>query len=166
VVYWLSEVSTDSRQPFRKEAGGMGGNQQQSELYHKFYDFQAGRLYQGKYYPKDYDPQSDPPFLYFNSETYPMATFRTPDGLSFKPYDRGQASASQGSGGGGGGNSKEYCAAETCQIIAAGLDKMLGTGGTLNLDSAQAQGGEVISRDDEDNVVSFDTVRSIGDIKD
>lgn len=163
LVYWLSEISTDPRQPFRKESGGFGG-QKQDELFYKFYDFQAGRLDKGKYYPKGYEFTRDPPFLYFVWETYAMASYRTPEGLAFKPYDRGQSN-SQSSGSRGGGNSREYCAAETCQIVAGGLDKKLGTGGTLMLDSAQASGGaEFISEEDEDNVVSFDT-RRIGDIK-
>jgi prepilin-type N-terminal cleavage/methylation domain-containing protein len=164
VVYWLSEVSTDPRQPFRKEGGGFGGNQQQSELFFKLYEFRTSGLSpDGKYYyPKDYEPSRDPPFLYFASDTYGMANFRTPDGQSFKPYDRGQM---QGGGGGrGGGNSRDYCAPETCQIVCGGLDKKLGTGGTLALDSSAGGGQAFISKDDEDNLVSFDT-KEIGSIK-
>jgi prepilin-type N-terminal cleavage/methylation domain-containing protein len=164
VVYWLSEVSTDPRQPFRREGGGFGGTQQQNELFFKLYEFRASGLgQQGKfYYPKDYDPQRDPPYLYFMNETYGMASYRTPDGQAFKPYDRGQ-STSGGGGGRGGGNNRDFCAPETCQIISAGLDKLLGTGGTLNLDTSAGGGEAIISEDDEDNMVSFDT-RQIGDI--
>jgi hypothetical protein len=99
--------------------------------------------------------------LYFVADTYSMANYRTPDGLSFKPYDRGQ-STTQGGGGRGGGNSRDYCAPETCQIVCGGLDKILGTGGMLALDSAA--GGAFISKEDEDNLVSFDT-REVGNIK-
>lgn len=161
VVFWLSEVSTDERQPFRKTSGSMGGSAQ-SEDYFKFYTFSDSRLRNGMYYPTNYEPGVDPPFLYFNWETYGMASFRGPDGTTFKPYDRGQSQNQQG---GRGGNNKSYAAPETCQIIAAGLDKKLGTGGTLILDAATAGGGsQFISEDDEDNLVSFST-RKIGDIK-
>jgi prepilin-type N-terminal cleavage/methylation domain-containing protein len=160
VVFWLSEVSTDERQPFRKTGGSMGGSTQ-SEDYYKFYTFSDSRLRNGMYYPPNYEPGTDPPFLYFNWETYGMASFRGPDGTTFKPYDRGQSTSQQGSKS---GNNKSYAAPETCQIISAGLDKKLGTGGTLMLDSATGGGGQFIAQEDEDNLVSF-TSQKIGDVR-
>ncbi len=162
IVYWLSEVSTDPKRPFKKESGGLGGSNTQSEDFFKFFEFPAGRVRNGKFYAPDYEPDVDPPYLYFYYETYADATYRFRE-ATFKPYDRGQSQSKQG--GGGGGNNREYAAPETCQIISAGLDKLLGTGGTLMLDSAAAAGGaEYISKADEDNIVAFSTMK-IGDIR-
>ncbi|MEX2187972.1 MAG: prepilin-type N-terminal cleavage/methylation domain-containing protein [Pirellulales bacterium] len=164
IVFWLSGVSTDERRPFSKEGGGFGGSSSQSELYYKFFDFPSSRVSQdGQFYAPEYDMGVDPPYLYFYYETYNMAAYRGPDGMSFKPYDRGPAKAKQG--GGGGGNSRDYFAPDTCQLISAGLDKKLGTGGTVTTDAAVAAGGsEFISEQDEDNIAAFHT-QKIGDIK-
>jgi prepilin-type N-terminal cleavage/methylation domain-containing protein len=161
IKYWLSELSTNDSRPFEQAAGGYGGSSSQAELFHKFFEFPAARVGQdNRFYPPDYEPGVDPPYLYFHCDTYSIAAYRTPENLSFKPYDRGQSQAKQG--GRGGGNNREYYAPETCQIISAGLDKKLGTGGTLDLDS-NTGGGEVISEYDEDNIVAFST-QKIGDI--
>lgn len=163
IVFWLSEISTDPRQPFKKASGGFGGNNTQSEEFHTFFQFPAGRVStNGMFYPPDYQLDQDPPYVYFNYETYSNASYRTRDSVTFKPYDRGQ---SQNQSGNRGGNSRDYFMPEAFQIISAGLDKKLGTGGTVMLESAAAAGGsEFISEYDEDNIANFDD-RKVGDIR-
>jgi prepilin-type N-terminal cleavage/methylation domain-containing protein len=156
VVFWLREVSNDAREPFQQAGGNVGGGQNEGDC--TFFTFSDARLRGGMYYPKGYEPGVDPPFLYFNSETYGIASYLGPDGKPFKPYDHGQPQNQQG------GNNKSYAASESCQIITAGLDKRLGVGGTLLLDSVTAGSGQVISQDDEDNLVNFSQQR-IGDIR-
>jgi prepilin-type N-terminal cleavage/methylation domain-containing protein len=156
VVFWLSEVGDDAREPFLKAGGNVGGGQNEDRS--AFFTFSEARLRSGLYYPKGFEPGVDPPFLYFNAETYGIASYLGPDGKPFKPYDRGQARNQRG------GNNKAFAAPESCQIITAGLDKRRGTGGTLWLDGVPAGRGQVISQDDEDNLVSFSSQR-IGDIR-
>jgi prepilin-type N-terminal cleavage/methylation domain-containing protein len=160
IVFWLSKVSTDPTQPFRQGAGGFGGANQSDEFF-KFYQFADSRIRENQYFPPNYDPERDPPFLYFQYDTYGNANFRSKDGMTFKPYDRGQSQNQQG---GKGGNNKDYFAPESCQIIAAGLDKVLGTGGTVLTEAAASSGGgQFIAEEDEDNLVSFAT-QKVGDI--
>jgi hypothetical protein len=174
VVYWLTRVSTDPTDPYRQTAGAV-----QSQSTGKvddrlvFMQLNTQQVKNQMYYPPDYDPEIDPPYVYFEFSTYSRATYRpkTSGGSeqSFKPYDRGQGSSDDGSsssrgGGGGGGSGRNYPNPDSFQIISGGLDKKLGTGGTLFIDSANSGGGASIARDDEDNHVNFDN-RQVRDIR-
>jgi hypothetical protein len=112
------------------------------------------RLKQGMYYPPG-STGDNPPYVYFQYETYDRATYTHVDG-SIKPYEFDRAVGSQGSGG------RNFAAPDSIQIISAGLDRKLGKGGKLLSESAS--GGDYIAEDDEDNMVSFDT-RKVGDIR-
>jgi prepilin-type N-terminal cleavage/methylation domain-containing protein len=158
LVYWLSEVDKDPKRPFRQGASGYGGTSQKESKY-SFFSFDESRIKLRRYYPANFIPDQDPPYVYFCHNTYQLARFSNTDGQMFYPYDRGRSTNQSGRSG---GNSKEYAGADTCQIISAGLDKKLGVGGTLNIQGADASGS--MSQDDEDNIVSF-SGKKAGDIK-
>jgi hypothetical protein len=119
----------------------------------------------------------DQPYIYFSAATYKNATFRPVSGgggggssnqsaSSFRPYEWPR-SATSGTGAPG-GSERQYCSPETFQLISPGLDRRLGTGGTLNSDeivsSSGGGGAQPISADDIDNKVHFDR-RRVGDIR-
>jgi hypothetical protein len=129
LVFWLSGINTNPADPFAAEPN--------AENRHVFYDFQPSRLRDGRYY-QSYGEDSQP-FIYFENSSY-----ATEDYNGFRPYVWAKH-----------GREKEYCAPETCQIVAAGRDNRFGHGGLL------ADIGEA----DRDNLVSFDSLRSVGEIE-
>jgi prepilin-type N-terminal cleavage/methylation domain-containing protein len=169
VVFWLSRISTDPTDPFRQTTGSMSGTKAGKEDDRvNLMTFNNQQVKNGMYFPPDYDVDNDPPFVYFNSETYPRAVykFERQEVSSIRPYDRGQRTDGSSSGTGSqGGSNRDYCAPDTFQIISAGLDKRLGRGGTIYVDTVNAGGGsQSITEDDEDNHVNFDN-RMIKDVK-
>jgi prepilin-type N-terminal cleavage/methylation domain-containing protein len=164
IVFWLSEVSTDPMNPFRppmaNQSGGKG-----VKMVHDFFSFNTGRLRTGLYYPPGTDPNTSgaAPYVYFCNRTYANASYDA-GGRRLKPYHYGKKRTGQS--GGSGGNQNDFAAPDSFQIIAAGMDKNMGTGGQLYSEEGQGAGGggDFITYDDEDNIVSFDT-RRVGDIR-
>ncbi len=117
LVFWLSGVSTDPRDPFAKDAG---------ERY-VFFEFPSDRVRDGRFYPKA-DGETDP-YVYFDWEDYDGSEYR-----GFRPYYWPQDDRR--------GN-REYSGPETCQIVGPGKDGKLGRGGSMAELSAEDLDNEV-----------------------
>jgi hypothetical protein len=123
--FWLSKISTDPRKPFSP----IEKDEDPKELRYKFYEFDAKRLKDGRYYPTS-DFKTDP-FIYFDANTYKIAKHK-----DFEPYYLPDAKKP---------DVRHYLDPETCQIIGPGKDGKLGRGGSLL----------ELSEEDRDNVASF-----------
>lgn len=159
LYFWLTQLNRDPRNPFK--ATSSAGGQQVDDKY-KFYDFLESRVLNKRYYPPNATPGSDPPYVYFQRDTYTNAsvqvTNRSGANRAMKPYNFGKSRNSSG-GSSGGGQQYDWAASDSFQIIAAGLDNEMGTGGQLGMESSAGGGGEPISLEDEDNIVNFDSKR-------
>jgi type II secretory pathway pseudopilin PulG len=163
LVFWLSQVNTDVQNPFKQQTANQSGGKGTKQFY-DFFSFNTGRLKNNLYYPPGTDPNSGTgaPYVYFCNRTYANASYDA-GGKRVKPYHYGKKRAGQS--GGGGGNQYDYAAPDSFQIVAAGRDKELGTGGQLYSEEGGVGGGsDFISYFDEDNIVSFDS-RLVGDIR-
>lgn len=105
LVFWLSGVSTDPRNPFAKDAAER----------HVFFEFSRDRVREGRFYPKA-NGATDP-YVYFAWDAFADAQYR-----GFRPYYWPHHVP---------WNTREYSAPETCQIVGPGKDGKLGRGGSL-----------------------------------
>lgn len=120
LVFWLSRVSTDAKDPFAADA---------KERY-TFFRFPASRVRDGRFYPPS-DGETDP-YVYFRYEDYDRAEYK-----GFRPYYRSE---------GEDWRHREYFAPFTCQIVGPGPDGKLGRGGLIT-ELSEADRDNVVSFD-------------------
>jgi prepilin-type N-terminal cleavage/methylation domain-containing protein len=154
VVYWLSQVSTDAMNPFGPPVATDGPSG--PKAVYDFFSFATDRVRNGLYHPLYSDPKNDPPYVYFCSTTYRVASYKFGK-QQIRPYHYGPTNPNAPA------RSRAYAAADTFQIIAAGRNNEFGRGGRVYSDEPAA-GDDWIAPADEDNIVNFDT-RLVGDIR-
>lgn len=120
LVFWLSRVGMDAKDPFAADANER----------HTFFEFPASRVREGRFYPPC-DGETDP-YVYFRYEDYDRAEYK-----GFRPYWRKESED---------GRFHEYFAQETCQIVGPGPDGKLGRGGLIT-ELSEADRDNVVSFD-------------------